>query len=153
MAVEWSSTARSLSINAKQVRWSPVGIDHEQVRLNAEETLGRLRERFMIPPRWRIHLEIKCPDKMPEASGSMSWSYLPNAHYFLSLRCDVPAHLLEWIIAHELFEAIMAPYAELVQEHIERIPGKTAQRLLHNRHGDIRNEIIETIWRPLSSVL
>jgi hypothetical protein len=122
-----------------------VGIDHEQVRREAVEILERMREKFMIPPRWKVEVEIKCPDKMPEALGSMSWSYLPNAHYFLSLRCDVPSHLLEWIIAHELYEAIMAPYAELAEEHIEKLPSKTAKHLTHTRHGDVRNEIIEWI--------
>jgi hypothetical protein len=75
----------------------------------------------------------------------MSWSYLPNAQYYLSIRCDVPSYLMEWIIAHELYEAIMAPYAELVEEHIEKLPGKAAKHLTHTRHGDVRNEIIEWI--------
>jgi hypothetical protein len=111
----------------------------------ASEILDRLRLKFMIPPRWRIDLEITCPRDMPNALGSMGWEYLPNASYFLRLRCDTPEEMMEWIIAHELLEALMAPYANLTVEEINRSGNKELCDLKHVMHGDIRNEIIESL--------
>jgi hypothetical protein len=122
-----------------------VAIDHENVLRIVQETLTQLREKFLIPARWRISIYIKCPNEMPQALGSMSWSYLPNAQYFLSLRCDIPTYLIEWIIAHELLEAMMAPYADLAENHIEKISSKSLKGILHTQHGDVRNEIIEWV--------
>jgi hypothetical protein len=128
---------------------------HEEIHRDLDEQvarlLGRYREKFLIPPRWKIDTVILCPDQMakehddnPGVMASMTWEFLPNAHYRLRVRCDLDATDLEWCIMHELLEALTAPYADLMVDTINALPGSYRTKLhIRDRHHEIRDEIIE----------
>ncbi len=50
---------------------------------------------------------------------------------------------LEWTIAHELLEAILAPYAEFTEGLLVEQRRKSQIQLLNERHQEIRDEVIE----------
>lgn len=120
-------------------------VDHDRLKVEWQPEIASARKQLLIPPRWKIDLEIRCPNDMPEAQGSMSWDYLPNARYLMRLRCDLDPHTARYVIAHELMEAIMAPYADFAEGLIAKEKSKRVRDLLIRQHGDIRNEHIEWV--------
>lgn len=125
--------------------------DHSAHLRKYEAILRRMRRKLWIPPRWTIRFEIGCPEQMPNAQGYCTWRYLPNAQYRIVLSCNLSDELAEWVIAHELLEALTSPYAGLYEQALdlleaEQIPSKLLN-VLREQHGDVRNELIEWILR------
>jgi hypothetical protein len=115
----------------------------------ASELLAGYRQKLFVPSLWVIDLKIVCPDEMPYAQGSCSWDYLPNNRYTIKLRCDLSEDQLNWVVAHELMEAIDAPYADFSDQFIEQDRSRRMQNHLQKLHGDIRNVRIEWMLRVI----
>ena len=126
---------------------------HDDLLSEVKVLLKKYRDKFLIPPRWRIDIGILCPEDMakrnPVVDGvmaSMSWEFLANAHYRLRVCCNLDRENLEWVVMHELLEAITAPYADFTRNLIDRTPGSVRNKVtLDSRHMDVRDEIIEWI--------
>lgn len=87
---------------------------------------------------------VLTPDEMDDALGRCSWGYLPNAEFRIRMRADLTSEELDWTMAHELMEALFAPYAEYVENHVfDKISNKGALKLLVRQHAGIRDAIIE----------
>lgn len=123
--------------------------DHRALETRVQQLLAFYRKKFLIPPRWRIDVAVCCPDYWEQRegvlppSGSMSWEYLANAQYRMRICCTGYEDKLEWTIAHELLEAIMAPYAEFAEGLLVEQRRKSHIQLLNERHQEIRDEVIE----------
>lgn len=127
--------------------------DHSTRQKLYNRFLRKYRKLLWIPPRWTITFEIRCPEQMPAAQGFCTWRYLPNAQFKIVLSCALSDDLAEWVIAHELLEALTANYAQFCEQSFEylekeQIPEQVLL-LLREQHGDVRNEMIEWLLRIL----
>lgn len=142
-----------LSVRALDQTSSDLHSAHTPRQRYYAKRIKHWRKRLFIPARWTIHLSVVCPDEMPDAQGCCSWRYLPNAQFRIILSCALSDELADWVIAHELLEALTSPYAQLYEGALESLDkaGMPFQMLdvLRGQHGDVRNEMIEWLLRIL----
>lgn len=132
---------------------------HDHDTALAESLLARLRERLAIPTTYSIQVELVCPDKMPQAYGETSWSYLPGRSYTIRLRCNFSPEEIEWVLTHELLEIHLSDLYQFTHEEIETHRSRALQHYLVNRHRELRDSVIEVLShvilqkaRPLSAL-
>lgn len=122
---------------------------YQSPRDRADQSLAVLRQRFLIPSRWIVDLEMKTAEEMPCAYGSCSWEYLPYQRFLIKLRDDLSGDQMFWTLTHELLEAMMAGYADLCDELIAQIGPKRVRDLYQARQAWVRDDLIEWIIRIL----
>lgn len=91
-------------------------------------------------------MNVLCPDEFSQRDieGSMSYEELSNASYRLRFNCAMPDELVEWVVMHELMEAMTAPYADFCTLIMHEAKGsRSARKALQLRHAEIRDEMIE----------
>lgn len=131
----------------------------QAVRIESHETTHQrivslvtfYRKKLLIPPRWNIDVVVLCPEQIDDfyenegIQASIAWQPLEYANYRMRVRCDIEPASLNWIIMHELLEAITAPYATFTQQFIEKVEkrAKANAELLMEQHRSIRDEQIE----------
>lgn len=114
--------------------------DHTNIQANAETIVAQVLHDWLFPPRTRIVVEIICchDTRGNDFYGAIAWSYLPYMDFVLRLRCDF-GDRLEWLIRHELAEAMLAEYADLFDVAM----GNKKNPLLTEQHQRVRDSFIE----------
>lgn len=123
--------------------------DHSSVYKEAVTVFQHLRTRLMIPPAWSIKLEIVCPEDMPDAHGCLTWKLAHYGSFRLAISCELTSEQIEWIIAHELLEALLASYGDFADDMIDGLSIKSVRKLMRERHEDVRDQVIEHMLRVL----
>jgi hypothetical protein len=123
------------------------------VRL-ATSRLESLRRKIGVPESWQFTLKRLTVSEMPLAFGSCAWSYLPDRQFTIEYREDLDPEELDWILAHELWEATLGQIGDFTAELIGRLygqkgakPNTEAALLLHARDAYLRDELIEQLVR------
>jgi len=122
---------------------------HALVREDAGKTLARLRTRLMIPPHWSITLVVACPEDLPRENGRCTWDCGPNHSYQIAIRCNLSPELQEWVLAHELMEAMLSGYGDFAFNLIDGVRNTPLRKHLEVQHGDTRDEYIEWMLRVI----
>jgi hypothetical protein len=109
--------------------------------------VAQYRKKLLIPPRWQIDVAVLCPDEMTDYYGeegiqaSLAWQPLEYANYRMRMSCEVPEDTVDWLIMHELLEAVSAPYAVFANELIQHQRRNKSE--LDAQHRLIRDDLIE----------
>lgn len=92
------------------------GHDHAQIGEWAQDLILDNRDVVGIDRHWSIHVEVTDPDTIfQHAEGLIS--YDEEVYYgLITVRCDLPYDLLEWIVIHELFELKRYKSASAIQD-------------------------------------
>jgi hypothetical protein len=119
---------------------------HDAMYQRILRQVGHYRKKFLVPPRWQIDVAVLCPNEMESYYGeegiqaSIAWQPLEYANYRMRMSCEVPDDTVDWLIMHELLEAVSAPYAVFTNQLIQRQRSKFD---LDARHRLIRDDLIE----------
>jgi hypothetical protein len=120
--------------------------NHDLFRQRLARRVSHYRKKLLIPPRWQIDVKVLCPEEMEEHYGeegiqaSIAWQPFEYANYRMRMSCEVPDDTVDWLIMHELLEAVSAPYAVFTNQLIEKQRGKFD---LDSQHRIIRDDMIE----------
>jgi len=123
--------------------------DHGVFLARANDLLAFYRQRLLIPLRWNIEIIALCPDEIDKRSpdhdsvqGSMSWDYWMHADFRMRLRCTLDQEL-EWVIAHELLEAVLGRFGDFMDRLILAQRSNALRHELFHQNHELRDEVIE----------
>jgi hypothetical protein len=114
--------------------------DHTQIQIDAESIVTNVLREWLFPPRTRVTVEVLCKHdtRARDFYGAIAWSYLPYQDFVLRLRCDF-GDRLEWLIRHELAEAMLAEYADLFDQALDH----KRNAIIVEQHQRVRDAFIE----------
>lgn len=117
---------------------------HVEVLRAARRYLKKWRKRLWIPANWDIELHIFCHTEDTDGHlGSCDWGYRPNAHFAIQLRCDLSDAELEWVLVHELLEAMLSEYGDFCINLFDRAESEPWRDQVDRDHRRIRDALIE----------
>lgn len=133
---------------ADEIAFQREAARHIPIALLAHRLLKKWRKKLWIPQHWDIELFIFCPPKDPADDldgvlGICDWGYRPNAHFVIRLRCNLDKDEMEWVLVHELLEALFSDYGEFcLPFYIESDDVQWRERMDRDHHR-IRDAVIE----------
>lgn len=93
---------------------------HERLEDWVRDLIRGARDRLGVESAWSITPEICCPATLPSVEASIWW----DAEVFyasMQIRCDVPDHLVSWLVYHELCELQMWRSTTFLQDMLANL--------------------------------